>query len=126
MRPNSVSVSPSRPLVTAPTGCTSHRPTCWPLCQMASEITGESFTGVVFAMANTAVNPPRAAAREPVSMVSASSPPGSRRCTCMSTRPGRSTAPLPSSVESAWASAPALTEAITPFSTSTLTGSPSP
>ena len=39
------------------------------------------------------VNPPAAAAREPVSMVSACSMPGSRRCTCMSMKPGATIMP---------------------------------
>ena len=38
-----------------------------------------SFTGVVLGIQQTAVNPPRAAARVPVSIVSDISPPGSRR-----------------------------------------------
>ena len=42
---------------------------------------GLSFTGVVFGMQQIEVNPPAAAAFEPVSMVSACSMPGSRRCT---------------------------------------------
>ena len=33
IRPISVSCLPARPTVTAPTGCTSTRPTCWPRCQ---------------------------------------------------------------------------------------------
>ena len=39
------------------------------------------------------VNPPAAAAREPLSMVSACSKPGSRRCTCMSMKPGATIMP---------------------------------
>src|ERR1700683_3392173 len=42
------------------------------------------------------VKPPAAAAREPVSMVSACSNPGSRRCTCISMKPGVTTSPLAS------------------------------
>ena len=38
-----------------------------------------SFTGCVFGIVQTAVNPPRAAARVPVSIVSDISCPGSRR-----------------------------------------------
>ena len=40
-----------------------------------------SIVGVVLGITTTAVNPPSAAPREPVWMVSASSPPGSRKCT---------------------------------------------
>src|SRR5438045_2885427 len=39
------------------------------------------------------VNPPAAAAREPDSIVSACSIPGSRRCTCISMKPGATTRP---------------------------------
>src|SRR5437660_1387334 len=44
-------------------------------------------------MAHTALNPPAAAARAPVAIVSTSSLPGSRRCTCRSTSPGATTWP---------------------------------
>src|SRR5213594_1698883 len=52
-----------------------------------------SVTGSVFGIAHTAVNPPAAAARVPLAIVSTSSFPGSRRCTCTSTRPGATTLP---------------------------------
>src|SRR5271157_1351558 len=42
------------------------------------------------------VKPPAAAAREPLSMVSACSKPGSRRCTCMSMKPGATIMPAAS------------------------------
>ena len=58
----------------------------------------ESSAGSVLGMATTAVNPPSAAAREPVSTVSASSRPGSRRCVCRSTSPGAITQLVASSV----------------------------
>ena len=58
--------------------------------------TGLSATGLVLAIANTAVYPPRAAAAEPVSMSSAYSRPGSRRWVCRSTKPGSSTCPVAS------------------------------
>ena len=44
--PISVSSAPASPTVTAPTGCTSTRPTCWPRCQTWSVTTGLSATGV--------------------------------------------------------------------------------
>ena len=44
-------------------------------------------------MASTAVNPPAAAARVPVSTVSLCSKPGSRRWVCRSTRPGSAMSP---------------------------------
>ena len=61
--------------------------------QTCSTTPAVSATGSVFAIACTAVKPPIAAACVPVSTVSASSRPGSRRCVCRSTRPGRATSP---------------------------------
>src|SRR4029450_11297896 len=52
-----------------------------------------SFTGEVFGMHATAVNPPATAAAVPVATVSLCSCPGSRRWTCMSMRPGATTTP---------------------------------
>src|SRR5499425_1509597 len=88
-----------------------------------------SFTGCVFGMQLTAVNPPRAAARVPVSIVSEISPPGSRKWQCKSMNPGATTRPAASSI-SPRVSAPddpappvpdrfAPTRAILPPSTST-------
>src|SRR5262245_19508775 len=54
---------------------------------------GLSFGGFVFGIAATAVNPPATAACPPVAMVSASSVPGSRRCTWISKNPGATTSP---------------------------------
>src|ERR1035437_2534312 len=56
----------------------------------------ESFTGLVLGMQQMDVNPPAAAAREPLSMVSACSNPGSRRCTCISMKPGATIIPVAS------------------------------
>ena len=47
-----------------------------------------SLTGSVFGMHATAVNPPATADAVPVATVSLCSCPGSRRCTCMSMKPG--------------------------------------
>src|SRR5450759_2367145 len=55
-----------------------------------------SFTGLVLGMQQMDVNPPAAAAREPLSMVSACSNPGSRRCTCISMKPGATIIPVAS------------------------------
>src|SRR4051794_4987449 len=52
-----------------------------------------SLTGAVFGMHATAVNPPATAAALPVAIVSLCSWPGSRRCTCMSIRPGATITP---------------------------------
>src|ERR1035441_5214476 len=56
----------------------------------------ESFTGLVLGMQQMDVNPPAAAARDPLSMVSACSNPGSRRCTCISMKPGATIIPVAS------------------------------
>src|SRR5450759_2537828 len=55
-----------------------------------------SFTGLVLGMQQMDVNPPAAAARDPLSMVSACSKPGSRRCTCISMKPGATIIPVAS------------------------------
>jgi hypothetical protein len=60
---------------------------------MARVTAALSFTGWVFGMQATAVNPPTAAAAVPLAIVSLCSCPGSRRCTCMSTKPGHTTSP---------------------------------
>ena len=74
-------------------------------------------------MQHTDVNPPRAAARVPVAMVSLSSRPGSRRWTCRSTNPGHTTLPRASSTRSGGAASRAErsgpTAAIRPSSIST-------
>src|ERR1022692_3204291 len=87
--PSSASWLPRRPAVTAPTGRTSQCPAWRPSLQTCSTTPAVSATGSVLAIACTAVYPPRAAAAVPLATVSASSLPGSRRCVCRSTRPGR-------------------------------------
>ena len=52
-----------------------------------------SFTGLVFGMHATAVKPPATAEATPVATVSLCSCPGSRRCTCMSMKPGHTISP---------------------------------
>jgi hypothetical protein len=49
---------------------------------------GLSTGGEVFGMQTTLVNPPTAAARVPLAIVSFADCPGSRRCTCRSIKPG--------------------------------------
>ena len=44
--------------------------------------------GLVLGIQATSVKPPKAAARQPVSIVSLCSYPGSRKCTCISIQPG--------------------------------------
>ena len=52
--------------------------------------------GSVFGISNTAVTPPRTAAREPVSRSSLWTGPGSRKCTWLSITPGRTCSPVQS------------------------------
>ena len=73
-------------------GKTSSSPADCPSRYTCSTTPAVSATGDVFAIALSAVNPPLTPAREPESTVSASSLPGSRRCVCRSTNPGRRTA----------------------------------
>ncbi|KFD42644.1 hypothetical protein IU11_19120 [Cellulosimicrobium sp. MM] len=87
--PSSASCSPASPTETAPTGCTSTQPASRPRRHTCSTTPAVSATGVVFAIACTAVKPPAAAARVPDAIVSASSRPGSRRWVCRSTSPGK-------------------------------------
>ena len=56
-------------------------------------ISAESFTGAVFGIVHTDVNPPAAAAAVPVAIVSLCACPGSRKCTCMSMNPGATIKP---------------------------------
>src|ERR1041384_2007266 len=65
-------------------------------CLMKAIVPVLSATGAVFGMQTTDVKPPRAAQRVPVSMVSLSLRPGSRRCTCMSIKPGTTSLPVAS------------------------------
>ena len=65
MAPSSASRLPARPTVTAPTGCTSHRPAWRPSRQICSTTPAVSATGSVLAIACTAVKPPSAAAAVP-------------------------------------------------------------
>src|SRR5437899_12081782 len=65
------------------------------------------------------VNPPAAAARAPVSIVSACSMPGSRRCTCMSMKPGATTRPEASNTSALARPRPAPTAAMCPPSIAT-------
>jgi len=71
--------SPLLPTDAAPIGHTRTLPATFARSRMNRVTEALSFTGFVFGMQQTAVNPPRAAARVPVSMVSEDSCPGSRR-----------------------------------------------
>src|SRR6185503_16011777 len=68
------------------------------------------------------VKPPAAAARAPVSIVSECSMPGSRRCTCMSMKPGATTSPAASKTGASECSRCCPSPAIRPFSIRTSAG----
>src|SRR5262245_53419347 len=76
----------------------------------------QSFAGTVLGMHATPVKPPAAAAAVPVATVSFHSNPGSRRCTCMSRKPGQTTSPARSSTFAPSAAIPFATRAILPSS----------
>ena len=79
--PISAIASPLLPTDAAPIGQTRTFPPAFARSRMNRVTEALSFTGFVFGMQQTAVKPPRAAARVPVSMVSEDSCPGSRKCT---------------------------------------------
>src|SRR5579875_1065456 len=79
----SASASPLLPTDAAPMGHT----------RTLAVAEARSFTGCVLGMQQTAVKPPRAADFVPVSMVSESSPPGSRKWQCRSMNPGATKSP---------------------------------
>src|SRR5688572_1387712 len=89
----SASSSPFDPLDTAPIGYTRARPASAAFDRISVVTLALSLTGAVLGMQATAVNPPATADAVPVATVSLCSWPGSRRCTCMSIRPGHTTRP---------------------------------
>ncbi len=91
--PIGASCSPPRPTVMAAAGVTSIRPKRLARSRTQLATSTESMAGSVLGMATTWPYPPSAAAREPDSIVSASSRPGSRRWACRSTRAGATTHP---------------------------------
>src|SRR5580693_8781723 len=92
----SARASPLLPMDTAPIGQTRTLPPAAARSTIPRVIEALSFTGCVFGMQQTAVKPPRAAARVPVSMVSDISWPGSRRWQCKSMKPGATIIPVAS------------------------------
>src|ERR1051325_1746971 len=94
--PNSVSCSPFWPIDTAAIGETRAFPARAAWRSTKPTVAWLSVTGSVLGIAQTAVNPPAAAAIAPVAIVSACSKPGSRRCTWMSMSPGATTLPAAS------------------------------
>ena len=102
-----------------PATCTS-QDACRPRSSTDSTTAASSSGGSVLGMQITAVHPPSAAARAPVSRFSASSRPGSRKCTWMSTRPGATMHPSASSTSApAPGASPAPTSATVPSTTRT-------
>src|SRR5690606_22609840 len=94
--PISASRSPFIPSETIPVGYTRACPARIPSARTKPTAAGSSIGGSVFGIAHTAVKPPARAARAPLAIVSLCSPPGSRRCTCTSMKPGATTSPLTS------------------------------
>src|SRR6266404_2555256 len=116
----SVSSSPARPFVTAAIGSTCANPTSAARARIQRVTSTVSFTGSVFAIAATVVKPPAIAAATPDAIVSLCSPPGSRRCTCMSMSPGITQRPAASRTARAFGPAPGAATPITfPSSIST-------
>ena len=85
----------------------------------ASTVGGCAFSG----MSTTHVVPPAAAAAVPLAQPSQSARPGSLKCTCASTAPGRTRRPVASTVSVAESPSSAPVATILPSSTATSTGS---
>ncbi len=104
----SLGSNPARSRVAAPTTRTRHAaPRA--RARTAATASDESMGGSVFGMAHTVVNPPRAAARVPLSIVSAPLEPGWRRWTCRSQKPGASTRSRPSITSAPSTAVPVIT-----------------
>ncbi len=112
--PTSASDSPLSPLEMAPTGCTRTAPTSRARRTIRSVTERQSLTGLVLGMQQMVVNPPAAAASVPEAMSSLYSWPGSRRCTCRSTKPGVTILPAQSITRAPGAVAPGSTAAMAP------------
>ena len=109
-----------------PSGAPGKGPTSRALRTMSSVTERQSLTGTVLGMQHTVVKPPAAAAREPVSMSSLYSWPGSRKWTWRSMRPGTTTLPATSiSRAPAPAASPRPTSAIRPSAMRTSTAASS-
>src|ERR1039458_7263229 len=94
----SASASPLLPTDAAPIGQTRTELAAAARSTIPRVTDALSFTGCVFGMQQTAVNPPRAAARVPVSLSSSIRWPGSRRWQRRSMKPGATTMPLASNI----------------------------
>ncbi len=96
----SLSPSPSRFLVMLPTGRTFTNPTSLLFRRTYSATIPSSTTGSVLGMLHTAVNPPAAAAFDPVMISSLYSYPGSLKWTWISMNPGQTIFPSASTISS--------------------------
>ncbi len=94
--PISANSLPSNPFVMLPIGSTLAAPFFLVIEWIKATVSWLSMVGLVFGMQARSTNPPLAAALVPVSIVSASSFPGSRRWTCISIKPGETIFPLTS------------------------------
>ncbi len=83
-------------MLTEPMGKTRQSPTSLARCRTNSIAATLSSGGLVLGMQQTVVNPPVTAAALPVAIVSLCSSPGSRKWTCMSTKPGTTNLPVQS------------------------------
>src|SRR3989338_367517 len=97
-RPISASASPLSPFVMAAIGRTLTTASFFALATIYSTTAGLSIGGSVLARQQMVVKPPSAAALAPLLIVSLSGRPGSRRCVCMSIRPGRTHSPFASMI----------------------------
>ncbi|OPZ11625.1 MAG: hypothetical protein BWZ10_02168 [candidate division BRC1 bacterium ADurb.BinA364] len=108
-----VSSAPSSPRVRAATDSTRTRARA-ARARTKSSVSGQSTGGLVLAMATIVPNPPAAAALAPVSIVSDSSNPGSRKWTCRSTKAGQTASPRASNTRASPAANPAPISAMRP------------
>ena len=114
------SCRPSCPCEIAPIGYTRAARAAAPCARTKPTPAGSSTTGSVLGIAQIAVKPPAAAARAPVAIVSLCSPPGSRRWTWRSMRPGVTSSPVASITRApSGASSPSATADTRPSTIST-------
>ena len=99
----SARASPLLPMEAAPMGQTRTLPAAAARSTIPRVIEALSFTGCVLGMQQTAVKPPRAAERVPVSIVSDISWPGSRRWQWRSMKPGATIMPAASKISASGA-----------------------
>ena len=122
MAPISANCSPSQSFVMAPIGKTLMGAYRRARSTMKLVTVGLSLTGMVLGMQQTEVKPPAAAARAPVSIVSACSMPGSRKWTWISSKPGETMQSEASRTSASPASMRSPTVAMRPSSINTSRG----